>query len=75
MIVPWREIDAETLDNLLEEYVSRDGTDYGESEVSVETRVGQMRRRLEKGDAFVWVDEDTGDINILSREQVGQLQS
>ena len=34
MIVPWQEPEPETLDNLIQEFVSRDGTDYGEQEYS-----------------------------------------
>ncbi len=30
MIVPWQELEPDTLDNLIQEFVSRDGTDYGE---------------------------------------------
>lgn len=29
MIIPWQEVDTETLNNLLESVVLREGTDYG----------------------------------------------
>ena len=70
MIVPWREVAPETLDNLIEEYVTRDGTDYGEREVPLAQRVTQVRQRLESGEAVVWFEEADESINILSREQV-----
>ena len=31
MIVPWQDIAPETLENLISEFVLREGTDYGES--------------------------------------------
>ena len=70
MIVPWQQIDADSLDNLLQEYVTRDGTDYGEREVSLDTKVMQVRERLKKGDAVVWFDEATETVNILPREEI-----
>lgn len=35
MIIPWQQVDSETLDNLLEAFVLREGTDYGEHERSL----------------------------------------
>ena len=46
MIVPWQEIPPETLDNLIEEFVTRDGTDYGEQEIRTDTKVAQVREQL-----------------------------
>ncbi len=73
MIVPWREIPADALENLIQEFVTRDGTDYGEREVPLSTRVEQVRRRLESGEAVVFFDEATETINILSREEAAAL--
>lgn len=70
MIVPWNQIDADTLENLIQEYVTRDGTDYGEREVSLEAKVDQVRERLKKGEAVVWFDEVTETVNILPREEI-----
>ena len=70
MIVPWQQIAPETLRNLLEEFVTRDGTDYGEHEVSLEERVSRVQRLLGNGAAVVWFDEATESITILMREQL-----
>lgn len=32
MIIPWQELTPETLENLIESYVLREGTDYGAQE-------------------------------------------
>lgn len=70
MIVPWREISADALEELLREYVTRDGTDYGEQEVALETKVEQVREQLNRGLAVVWFDEATESVNILPRDEV-----
>ena len=43
MIIPWERIPPDTLERLIEEYVTRDGTDYGTVETPLETRVEQVR--------------------------------
>ena len=53
MRIPWQELDAETLNNLLESVVLREGTDYGEQELSFNAKVEQLRERLKRGDAVI----------------------
>lgn len=70
MIVPWRELDEHTLQNMIEEFVTREGTEYGEQETPLETRVQQVRRHLERGEAVVWFDDYAQTVNILRREEL-----
>ena len=53
MIVPWQQIDPDTLDNLIREFVLREGTDYGELEISLQDKVDQIKNQLESGEAVV----------------------
>ena len=73
MIVPWQEIPPETLDNLIEEFVTRDGTDYGEQEIGTGTNVAQVREQLRRGQASVVFDDVTETISIFTREQLDEL--
>ncbi|MBG32243.1 MAG: hypothetical protein CL552_04000, partial [Alcanivorax sp.] len=41
IIVPWKDLPADTLTNLIEEFVTRDGTDYGDQEIPTATKVEQ----------------------------------
>lgn len=66
--VPWREIVPETLDALIEEYVTRDGTDYGATETPLAQKTGQVRTLLQRGEALVVFDELTESVTILDRE-------
>lgn len=69
MEVPWRDIAPETLDALIEEFVTRDGTDYGEQEVPVARRVAQVRQLLQRGEVLVVFTELDESVNIVTREQ------
>ncbi|TIE66479.1 YheU family protein, partial [Legionella pneumophila] len=36
MLIPWQELSPEALENLIESFVLREGTDYGEHERTLE---------------------------------------
>ncbi|CNJ26233.1 YheU family protein [Yersinia mollaretii] len=67
MIIPWQHVDSETLDNLLEAFVLREGTDYGEHERSLAQKVEDVRRQLVSGDAVLVWSELHETINIMPR--------
>lgn len=64
MIVPWQEIPEETLRNLIEHFVLREGTDYGEQEASFADKVEQVYFLLKNKEAVVVYSElhETVDI-------------
>ena len=67
--VPWRELDAHALRGLIEEFVTRDGTDYGAVETSLETRVAQVMKQLENGLAVVTFDPEIESATIIVKER------
>lgn len=46
MIIPWQEISEDTLHRLIEAFVLREGTDYGEHEIPMEDKVLQVVQRF-----------------------------
>jgi len=71
--VPHDRIDASTLTRLLEEFCSRDGTDYGHQETALDTRVAQLRARLRRGEAKLLFDADSESWDIVAAEQAQTL--
>lgn len=69
MIIPWQQINPETLTNLMEEYASRDGTDYGLVETSLATKVDQLRSQLASGNIVLVYSELHETVNLLPAEQ------
>jgi uncharacterized protein YheU (UPF0270 family) len=69
--VPASELGAETLRNLAEEFVTRDGTDYGAVEKTLDQKVAALLRQLEIGEAKIFFDNETETINIVARSQLG----
>ena len=68
MIIPWQKIPPATLQNLLEEYACRDGTDYGHKEVSLATKVQQLQEQLTTGIVVIVYSElhETTNLKLAS---------
>ncbi|HEY7884730.1 MAG TPA: YheU family protein, partial [Cellvibrionaceae bacterium] len=49
MIIPHQQLEADTLKALLEEFITREGTDYGASVIPLATKVEQLQRQLTRG--------------------------
>ena len=67
MIIPWQDLAPETLDNLIESFVLREGTDYGEQERSLEQKVNDVKRQLKSGDVVLVGSELHETVNIMPR--------
>ncbi len=69
MIIPWQDIAPETLENLIREFVLREGTDYGSVEVSLLSKIDQVKSQLEKGEAVIVFSElhETVDIQLKAK--------
>lgn len=71
--IPLERVPAETLNALLEEYASRDGTDYGERETPLETRVGSLLGDLRSGRLQLLFDLDSEQWDLLSADDARHL--
>lgn len=63
--VPHAELSAEALRGVVESFVLREGTDYGERDVPFETKVAQVLGQLERGEARILFDPVTETIDIV----------
>jgi uncharacterized protein YheU (UPF0270 family) len=63
--VPHDALSAEALQGVLESFVLREGTDYGEVEWSFEQKVAQLRAAVERGEAHIMFDPETDTVTIL----------
>lgn len=65
--IPWSNLEAATLRRMLEEIVTRDGTDYGAVEVDIGRRIEQAMQALRQGRAQLVWDEATETASLLER--------
>jgi len=63
--VPYLELAPETLRAVIESFVLREGTDYGEREISLEGKVARVMAQLERGEARILFDPNTESVDIV----------
>ena len=65
--IPFDQLSPDALTGVLESFVLREGTDYGEVELSFEEKVARLRSALECGEARIVFDADTETVTLLPR--------
>ncbi len=63
--VPHTELAQELLHAVVESYVLREGTDYGEREFSLQEKVAHVIGQLKRGEARIVFDPDTESVSII----------
>ena len=66
VVVPHRELAAETLRAVVDSFVLREGTDYGSREFTLPEKVEHVLRQLERGEAQIVFDPDSQSIGIVA---------
>jgi uncharacterized protein YheU (UPF0270 family) len=66
--VPTSQLAEQTLLALLEEFASRDGTDYGVKELTLDEKVGRLRGQLEASRIMLVYDSDSEQWDLVERD-------
>jgi uncharacterized protein len=69
--VPHTALDPDVLRAVIESFVLREGTDYGERELALEDKVGRVRRLLECGEARIVFDPRSESVDIVVTPRAG----
>jgi uncharacterized protein len=69
VLIPYDQLAPDTLNRLIEDFVTRDGTDNGD-ETPLQTRVLRVRQALAKGQAFILFDPDSQQCQLLAKHDV-----
>jgi uncharacterized protein YheU (UPF0270 family) len=69
MLIPYDLLEADTLTRLIEDFVTREGTDNGD-DTPLETRVVRVRKALAKGEAVIVYDPDSQQCQLMLKLDV-----
>lgn len=71
MIIPWQSLEEETLINIIESFVLREGTDYGVLEKTLSEKVENVKIQLKQGFIIiVWSElHETLDLKLADNFQ------
>lgn len=74
MIIPYEQLDQITLNNLIEQYILREGTDYGEVEFSLQQKTQQILSQIHKESIYIIYSELNESVTLVSKEEFKQSQ-
>lgn len=69
--IPYKQLSSKALQGVIEEFVTRDGTDYGEYEIPLETKISQILKQLKSGKAVIVFDQKSETCTILKSDDPG----
>lgn len=72
MIIPWQDIQPDTLQNIIESFVLREGTDYGLQEKTLAEKVDDVIVQLKQGEVVLVWSELHETINIMPKSHFSE---
>lgn len=73
MIIPYEQLSSDALQGLIEEFITREGTDYGEEEIPLNIKVEQIKQLLKRREVVVVFDTASESVSILPRRDAEVL--
>lgn len=68
MLIPWQALPQATLMRLLEEFITREGTDYGLQEYTLAEKVEQIMCDIKSGNCVIVFDQDTESTTLMLQQ-------
>jgi uncharacterized protein YheU (UPF0270 family) len=75
LLIPPEQLSSEALQGVLEAFVVREGTDYGELEWTCAEKIEQVRQQLQRGDVVIVFDLTTESCTLMTRIDWRQRQA
>lgn len=64
--IPLENLSEEALTGIIDNFVQREGTDYGVVEISYDTKILQIRKQIEKGQVKIVFDPNTETVTLMT---------
>ncbi len=68
--VAYKELESTTLKKLVEEFIMREGTDYGAVEMDLDQKISLVINQLKNGDAALMWDTNLQSSNIVLKKDL-----
>lgn len=75
MLIPYQELNPDTLQALIEAFVLREGTDYGDSDLSLADKVSLVMTQLQRGVVVICYSEQEESVDLLNVQDYQRLLS
>ena len=74
MIIPYQQLSADALKGLIQAFILREGTDYGEVERSFEAKIDEVKTQITTGQVLVVFDVKTETASLVNRADYRMLE-
>lgn len=65
MIIPWTSLSDDALQGIIEEFITREGTEYGLVELGLDEKVDQIKYQLQQDQVNVVYDAETDSVSLV----------
>ncbi len=72
--IPPDRLPRETLTAIIEEFIAREATDYGVTEVAFSVKVEQVRKQVLRGEVLICFDPRTESTNLITRHAFNKIK-
>ncbi len=72
--VPTEALSSEAIEGLVEEFITREGTDYGQREYSLEDKRKTVLRQLERGEVAIVFELESESTTLVTKQELKQLE-
>ena len=73
VIISPQSLSPEALRGVVEDFVTREGTDYGVQEYSLDAKCAAVMRQLQRGDALIVFDTETESVSVIGRDEAKDI--
>lgn len=68
ILIKPQQLPKATLTELIKHYVLREGTDYGSQEITLETKIKQVKDQIEQGEVVITFDQISESCTLMSQQ-------
>jgi len=72
MLIPYQSLDNETLHRLVESFILREGTDYGEVEMSLEEKTKKVLEQIKTEEVLILFSELSETVTLIDKQQFNE---
>jgi len=65
VLIPWQQLSDAALAGVIDDFILRDGTDYGNRELSLDEKRARLRAQLVRGEVAITFDPRTNSCTMV----------
>ena len=75
IVIPPNRLDPQSLANLIDEFILREGTDYGKNEIELSTKRQQLLNQIENQNLLILFDPNQESTTLINKKDLEALKS